>query len=71
MVIRLQNNPIQVSGEFAKAYEKFGFEPIFPTALNAGIFLTQSLIVLCIAFIIGLYPIWYVRSLDPVKAMKN
>ena len=71
LVIRLQKNPIQVSGEFAKAYEKFGFEPIFPTALNAGIFLTQSLIVLCIAFIIGLYPIWYVRSLDAVKAMKN
>ncbi len=71
LVIRLQKNPIQVSGEFAKAYEKFGFEPIFPTALNAGIFLTQSLVVLCIAFIIGLYPIWYVRSLDAVKAMKN
>jgi ABC-type lipoprotein release transport system permease subunit len=71
LVIYLQKKPILITGEFARAYQKFGFEPIFPTELDSGIFLIQSLIVLSIAFIIGLYPIWYVRQLDAVKAMKN
>lgn len=63
--------PIRFQGQVARAYEQFGFEPIFPAALDANIFITQALIVFFLAFIIGLYPIWSVSRIDPVKAMKK
>lgn len=69
-VFYFQQHPIRFSGEVKKAFEQFGFEPLFPTAFDPAIFLTQSAIVLVLASIIGLYPFWHVRRLDPVKAMK-
>jgi ABC-type lipoprotein release transport system permease subunit len=63
--------PLRVTGEMADVYERFGFEALFPTALNTGIFITQSMIVLIIAFIIGLYPLWHISRINPVNAMKK
>lgn len=70
-VLYLQEKPIRFSGEIAKAYEQFGFEAIFPTEFNPVIFINQSLVVLCMATLIGLYPLWFVNGLNPVKAMKK
>ena len=70
-VIYLQEKPIRFSGEIAKAYEQFGFEAIFPAELDLNIFFTQSLIVLFMAILIGLYPLWFVSGLNPVNAMKK
>ncbi|MNR99057.1 Lipoprotein-releasing system transmembrane protein LolE [compost metagenome] len=71
LVIYLRERPIRFGGETARAYEQFGFEAIFPTDFNPAIFLNQSLIVLAMALIIGLYPLWHVNGLNPVKAMKK
>ncbi|MNX53511.1 Lipoprotein-releasing system transmembrane protein LolE [compost metagenome] len=71
LVIYLRERPIRFGGETARAYEQFGFEAIFPTDFNPAIFLNQSLIVLTMALIIGLYPLWHVNGLNPVKAMKK
>jgi ABC-type lipoprotein release transport system permease subunit len=71
LVLYLKENPIRFGGEVAKAYEQFGFEALFPAAVDQNIFVTQSLIVLAMAVFIGLYPIWHVNRLDPVKAMKK
>jgi len=71
VVLYLQKNPIQFTGNRAKAYENFGFEAIFPAIFNGNIFLSQAFIVLTIALIIGIYPLWRVSRLDPVKAMKK
>ena len=70
-VIYLQEKPIRFSGEIAKAYEQFGFEALFPAELDLNIFFTQSLIVLFMAILIGLYPLWFVSGLNPVNAMKK
>jgi putative ABC transport system permease protein len=70
-VLYLQEKPIRFSGDIAKAYEQFGFEAIFPAELDLGIFLNQSLIILFMAILIGLYPLWFVSGLNPVKAMKK
>jgi len=70
-VIYLQEKPIRFSGEIAKAYEQFGFEALFPAEFDLNIFLTQSLIVLFMALLIGLYPLWFVNSMNPVNAMKK
>ena len=71
LVIYLKERPIRFGGEIAKVYEQFGFEALFPTDVDQSIFLTQSLIVLAMAIVIGLYPLWHIRGLDPVKAMKK
>ena len=70
-VIYLQEKPIRFSGEIAKAYEQFGFEALFPAEFDLNIFFTQSLIVLFMAILIGLYPLWFVSGLNPVNAMKK
>lgn len=71
VILYFQKNPIRATGDMAESYEKFGFEAIFPAVLHPPLFVTQSLIVLLIAFVIGLYPIWHIRALDPVRAMKK
>ncbi|MFV8344069.1 ABC transporter permease [Flavobacterium sp. XS2P39] len=71
LVIYLKERPIRFGGEIAKVYEQFGFEALFPTAVDQNIFVTQSIIVLAMTLVIGLYPLWHVNGLDPVKAMKK
>jgi ABC-type lipoprotein release transport system permease subunit len=69
-VLYFNRYPIRFTGQTAKAYEQFGFEALMPTAVHPPIFVTQSIIVLVMALVIGLYPLWHVRRLDPVEAMK-
>lgn len=71
LVIYLKKNPITFTGKLAAAYEQFGFEAIMPTEVDAGIFTIQSAIVLCLALLIGLYPLWHIHRLDATKAMKH
>lgn len=71
VVYVLNKNPIRMGGEAAKAYERFGFEAIFPTSTDASIFITQGLIVLIIGSVLSLYPLYKVMRLNPVKAMKR
>lgn len=71
LVLYLKEKPIRFGGELAKAYEQFGFEALFPTNVDQNIFITQSLIVLVMAVLIGVYPLWHIHGLDPVNAMKK
>jgi ABC-type lipoprotein release transport system permease subunit len=71
VVLYLQKNPIHFTGERAKAYEQFGFEAIFPATFDGNNFLSQALVVLILALIIGVYPLWYVSRLNPVAAMRK
>lgn len=67
-------NPVdfsKISEDMKDAYEKFGFEPVFPTALEAGIFLQQALVVLVITSILAIYPLLKIKSLKPVEAMRE
>ena len=63
-------NPIRFSGDYAEAMEKFGFEAIFPAIFEAHIFLIQALLVFIITAILALYPIFKIRKLKPVQAMR-
>jgi putative ABC transport system permease protein len=71
VVLYLEKNPIQLSGEMASAYEQFGFEAIFPAIFSVDILVSQSAVVFMIAILIGLYPLWFVKKLNPVIAMKK
>ncbi|MCO6491158.1 MAG: FtsX-like permease family protein, partial [Phaeodactylibacter sp.] len=63
-------NPLRFSGDYAAAMEKFGFEAIFPAIFEAHIFLTQALLVFIITALLALYPIFKIRRLKPVQAMR-
>lgn len=63
--------PLRITGETAKAYERFGFEPVFPTSLDPRLFFEQALTVFIIGLVLSLYPVWTIGRLDPVRAMKK
>lgn len=71
VVYMLNKYPIRMSGDAARAYERFGFEAIFPTSTDASIFISQGLIVLIIGSVLSLYPLYKVMRLNPVTAMKR
>lgn len=71
VVYYLNRHPLRMGGETARAYEKFGFEAIFPTSTDASNFITQGLIVMTVGLILSLYPIYKIIMLNPVTAMKR
>lgn len=67
-------NPVdfsKISKDMEQAYEKFGFEPIFPAAFEWDIFLWQAVIVFILTTIMALYPLTKIRKLKPVQAMRG
>jgi len=67
----LNIHPIEIGGELAKTYEKFGFAAIFPATLKVRIFLEQTFFVLCMGLLLALYPVWRVLRLKAVEAMHS
>ena len=64
-------NPIPLTGEYAEAILSFGFEPILPFAIYPGMFFAQIWTVLAIALVSAIYPIMYIKKLQPVEAMRG
>lgn len=71
LIFYLNRHPIRIGGDTAKAYERFGFEAIFPTSTESSIFIYQAIIVLIIGLALSLYPVMKVWRLQPVTAMKK
>ncbi len=65
------NNPLHFSGNYAAAMERYGFEPIFPAAFRPSIFLVQAIVVIILTALMALYPIFKIRKLEPVEAMRD
>lgn len=71
IVYYLKKHPIGMSGETARAYERFGFEAIFPASTHASIFIYQMFIVLIIGLGLSVYPVIKVMNLNVVDSMKK
>lgn len=71
LVWYLREHPIRFTGDLAETYSRFGFEPVLPTLIDPGIFLTQTLVVLAIALVMGLYPLFRILRLDTLQAMRR
>lgn len=67
----LHSHPIRISGEMGEIYKRFGFEPIFPTANDAAIYVRQGIIVLIIGLLLSLYPVINILRMKPVAAMRK
>jgi len=57
-------NPIRLTGEMAEAMIDYGFEPIMPFSMDPVVFWSQAKVVLVIAILIGLYPVYKVFRLN-------
>jgi len=71
ILLYFKANPIPLTGEYAEAILAFGFEPILPFAIYPGMFLAQIWTVLAIALVSAIYPIMYIKKLQPVEAMRG
>jgi len=67
----MAHHPIHLGAEWASTYETFGIEPIMPFSTDPTIYIWQSVIVFLIALACALYPVLFISSLDPVKAMRK
>ncbi|MEO9964248.1 MAG: FtsX-like permease family protein [Reichenbachiella sp.] len=63
--------PIRISGDLQKAYENFGFEPIFYFSIAPKIFYSQTVVIFCVALVLSLYPLLKITRLKPVNAMRT
>ena len=57
IVCYFNQNPIQITGDVAKVYEDFGFEPIMPFSSDPSLFMEQAYTVLILASILALHPV--------------
>lgn len=64
-------NPLEFTGEAALAIEEYGMEPFIRFSTDPDIMLNQGFIVLMITLVISLYPLFHVRKLKPVEAMRH
>ena len=65
------HNPIVLTGDAAEAYVKLGIEPIMTFTTDYTLFTVQGSVVLIIALLSAIYPVFYIRSLDPSKAIRG
>lgn len=63
--------PIRFTGEMAEAYEKFGVDAVMPAMIDPMIFLSQVFVVLLMVTLLTLYPMWVLKKLKPVSAMRH
>lgn len=71
IIYYLHINPIVFTGEMAKTYEAYGFEAIMPVAWQLSYYLKEPLIVLIITLIAIIYPLWGIKNIEVVKALKK
>lgn len=71
IVYYLKWHPIRFTGDFAKTYQEFGFEPIFPASTDSSIFIDQGLIVMILGLVLSLYPVLKVFRLNPIESLKK
>ncbi len=70
VVVYFKLFPITFTGEMADTFADMGFEPVLPFSADPWVFVSQALVVLAIAFVIGLYPIRKAYTLDIMKVKK-
>jgi ABC-type lipoprotein release transport system permease subunit len=67
----LHINPITFTGDMAKAYESYGFEPIMPAAFQLDYFMIQSIVVIIITVLAIIYPLYGISKLNVIKSLRK
>lgn len=71
LVMYFHYNPIPLTGDAAQAVLEYNMEPVLPFALEPGIFLHQSIVVIIITLLTFLYPFTVVSRFKIINAIKG
>lgn len=71
LLFYFHRHPIRLTGELAKAYAVYGFEPILPIDVDLAVFTSQTLAVGIIALVASLYPLFFLRKIQTVSALQG
>ncbi len=71
VILYLHLNPIRLTGKLAETIEVYGIEPIMPLAWEVGYFANQFFIVAIIVVVAIIYPVYSIKKISPVKAMRG
>ena len=63
-------HPIVLGGNIGKFVHEWGFQPIVPSSMSPGIFVTAGIIVFAISLAAAIYPLWRVLRLEPLKGIR-
>ena len=63
--------PIELTGETAEMMLEMGWAPILPMSLDPRLMVNQIMIVMGLLAICLLYPMWRIRHLEVVSALKG
>lgn len=61
--------PIRLGGDYAKAMLAYGMEPIIQFSGDPMMFVGQGIVVFLLGGLSALYPVFFLRRLEPVEAM--
>ena len=64
-------NPIKLTGKTAGAMLDMGFEPVMVFSMMPDIFYDQALTILLFTLVIGLYPLFNIRRMNVIKALRG
>lgn len=71
IILYYSYNPVRVSGDLAQAYLAWGLEPVITILFDPTMFISQTVVVLIIALITSLYPLFFIRKIHPVSAIQG
>jgi ABC-type lipoprotein release transport system permease subunit len=71
VLVYFTRHPIVFGGDYAKAMLAYGMEPILALSLDPMVFAGQGLIVFALGVVSALYPVFVLRRLEPVRAMRG
>jgi ABC-type antimicrobial peptide transport system permease subunit len=63
-------HPLRFTGEFARMYEDYGFEPVMPTLLPDTFYLWQIVVVLIILLIAIIFSTRKILRMNVINAMR-
>jgi len=64
-------NPIELTGGAAELYDQLSIEPIMTFSAQPSVFISQALVVFVIALITIIYPILFIRNMDPATTIRG
>ena len=71
IILYFMLNPIRLTGEAAEAMLEYNIEPIMPFLIEPGFYINQSLTVIIITLLAGLYPIMVIGKFKVVQALQG
>lgn len=62
-------HPLRLTGEMARMYMNYGFDPLMPMALFGNYFFAQAVIIFLMVLLASYLPVRSLLKLDPIKAL--